>query len=210
MEKNAEIRWLFFDIGSTLLDEEAAYALRFREMATAAAVDVEAVRETALSFWKKGQKGDHAAAAYFGLALPLWHSEAEKPYADAKATLQTLHRHYQIGIIANQKPGAKERLARHGLLEHVDLLISSGAEGVSKPDPRIFMLALERSGCRPEQAVMIGDRVDNDILPAKALGMHTVWIRQGFGQYGDIPTEADITVDNLTELLPIFATRKTP
>lgn len=35
--------------------------------------------------------------------------------------------------------------------------------------------------CKPENAVMIGDRIDNDIVPAKQLGMKTIWIKQGFG-----------------------------
>ena len=50
---------------------------------------------------------------------------------------------------------------------------------------------------------MIGDRIDNDILPARQLGMHTVWVRQGFGQYWKITNEAekpDYQVDNLAEL----------
>ena len=37
------------------------------------------------------------------------------------------------------------------------------------------------AGCQAENAVMIGDRLDNDIAPAKKLGMKTVWIRQGDG-----------------------------
>ena len=58
------------------------------------------------------------------------------------------------------------------------IVIASAEEGVSKPDRRIFEIALERSGCKPENAVMIGDRIDNDIVPAKQLGMKTIWIKQ--------------------------------
>lgn len=201
------IRWLFFDIGSTLLDEQAAYACRFREIAAAAKVPYEYVYEKALYFWKQNQKGDHEAARYFGVKLPPWRSEAERLYADASSTLQALHSRYSIGIIANQKPGAKERLRQHGLLEHIDLVVSSAEVGVVKPQPGIFKIALERSCCAPRQAVMIGDRIDNDIVPAKALGMHTVWIKQGFGQYwhiGQDSEQPDETVSSLTELLQIL------
>ena len=53
---------------------------------------------------------------------------------------------------------------------------------------------------------MAGDRIDNDIVPAKALGMKTIWIKQGFGRYWRKTTEyeqADYEVDNLSEILEI-------
>ena len=64
-------------------------------------------------------------------------------------------------------------------------------------------MALERGGCKPEEAVMIGDRVDNDIIPAKALGMRTVWIKQGFGKYWvmkDKSERPDYMVNSLMEI----------
>ena len=68
-------------------------------------------------------------------------------------------------------------------------MIASAEEGVSKPDPRIFEIALGRADCKAEHAVMIGDRIDNDVVPAKKMGMKTVWIRQGgavgYGSYRD-------------------------
>ena len=50
---------------------------------------------------------------------------------------------------------------------------------------------------------MIGDRIDNDIIPAKRMGMNTIWIKQGFGQYWNIKEEIekpDFVINNLTEL----------
>lgn len=78
----------------------------------------------------------------------------------------------------NQPLGTSERLENLGVRKYIDLIIASAEEGVSKPDRRIFEIALERSRCRPENAVMIGDRIDNDIVPAKQLGMKTIWIKQ--------------------------------
>lgn len=46
---------------------------------------------------------------------------------------------------------------------------------------QIRILGLERANCLPEKAAMIGDRLDNDITPAKQVGLTTIWIRQGFG-----------------------------
>ena len=98
-------------------------------------------------------------------------------------------------------------MRQYGLLPYIQLVISSAEEGVAKPDLRIFKLALQRSSCRPERAVMIGDRIDNDILPAKQMGMHTIWMKQGFGQYWRITAEAekpDYAIHCLSDLLPLL------
>ena len=117
--------------------------------------------------------------------------------------LEMLSSKYKIVIIANQSLGSKERLRQYGLLQYIDLVAASAEEGVAKPDFRIFQIALERAGCRAEEAVMIGDRIDNDIVPAKALGMHTIWVKQGFGQYWKVNDEreqADCVVEKLIEI----------
>lgn len=201
------IKWLFFDVGSTLVDEASAYSRRFQEIASAAEVPYTLVYDTAVALYMENRKGDKETAARLGVPLPKWHSEEERLYPDAAACLEQLRKRYKIGIIANQVPGTAKRLEQHGVLQFIDLVIASAEEGVAKPDLRIFELALERSGCQPEEAVMIGDRIDNDIIPAKQLGMHTVWIRQGFGIYWSIFSEAerpDRIVENLTELCKIL------
>ena len=112
-----------------------------------------------------------------------------------------------MGIIANQPPGSAQRLARFGLRDCFDVICASAEEGVDKPDPALFRCALTRAGCAPADAVMIGDRTDNDVAPAKSLGMQTVLIRQGYGGYHIVHHEGeapDATVDSLPELLDIF------
>ena len=201
------IKWLFFDVGSTLVNESLAYEHRFRDIAEAVDTGFEHVYNIAMLFYRQNRKGDKETAKLLNVALPQWHTEDERLYADAEGCLKELHTRYKIGIIANQLPGARERLAQYGILPYVDLIVVSAEEGVSKPDKRIFEIALHRSNCTPEQAVMIGDRIDNDILPAKAMGMHTVWIRQGFGRFWTVTQDTerpDKTVENLMELCRIF------
>lgn len=138
------------------------------------------------------------------IELPKWESQYEKLYTDSEDCLKRLSRNYEIGIIANQPLGTSERLENLGVRKYIDLVIASAEEGVSKPDRRIFEIALERSGCKPENAVMIGDRIDNDIVPAKQLGMKTIWIKQGFGSLWTVMEEsekADIEVNNLSDIL---------
>ena len=128
-------------------------------------------------------------------------------YPDTAKCLQVLREKYHLGIIANQIPGAEKRLKGMGIRRYFDVIVSSAEEGVAKPDPRIFNIALTRAGCAPEQAVMIGDRIDNDIVPAKQMGMKTVWIKQGVGKYWNIQGDSETPgyeVNSLSELLSIF------
>lgn len=68
-------------------------------------------------------------------------------------------------------------------MKYIKLVVASAEEGVAKPDSEIFLRALKRAECLPGNAVMIGDRIDNDIEPANRLGMKTIWVRQGFNKY---------------------------
>ena len=197
------IKWLFFDVGSTLMNEQAAYEHRMREIADLAGIPFEKVYDMAMAYYRLNKKGDLETARELGVTLPKWHSEDEFLYDDAVQCLETLSQRYKIGVIANQALGTKERLGHQGILKYIDFIIASAEEGVAKPDRRIFELALERSRCEPANAIMIGDRIDNDIIPAKRMGMTAIWIKQGFGQYWNIQQEAekpDLVVNSLTEL----------
>ena len=105
-------------------------------------------------------------------------------YSDAHSTLSALvAKGYKLGIIANQKPGTAERLESWGLRPYFDVIAASAELGHSKPGKEIFIKALELAGCAAGESVMVGDRLDNDMIPAKAIGMKTVWIKNGLAQY---------------------------
>lgn len=208
-KKMESVKWLFFDIGSTLVDEAKCYEKRFLELSEQAKVPYSEMYETARRFYLQGEKGDHVCAKQYGLTIPKWHHELETPYPDAIDTVQRLkERGYRLGIIANQGFGTENRLKSFGLHAYFDVILSSAEEGIAKPDPAIFLRALRRANCAPKDAYMIGDRLDNDIAPAKALGIHTVWIKQGFGALSAPKSNADTpdaVVQALQELLAIFS-----
>jgi HAD superfamily hydrolase (TIGR01509 family) len=202
------IEWLFFDVGSTLVDESKAYRHRIDEAIKGTDITYQMFIDTMLEYYRKNLKGDLETIKQYGLILPKWDSADEVLYPEAKTCLSSLHKKYRIGIIANQSPGTIDRLQAFDILRYIDLVIASAEEGVSKPDLQIFRIALERAGCLPQHAVMIGDRLDNDIAPANMLGMHTVWIKQGFGRYSTPGTEAekaDDVVDNLNDIVKILS-----
>ena len=198
-----EIKWLFFDVGSTIMNEQIAYEHRMRDIANVANISFEKVYEMAMAYYKLNKKGDCEVARELGVSLPKWYMEDEFLYDNAIQCFETLSKKYKIGIIANQSLGTEERLGHQGILKFINLIVASAEEGVAKPDRRIFEIALERSNCKPVNAIMIGDRIDNDIIPAKRMGMNTIWIKQGFGQYWNIKEEIekpDFVINNLTEL----------
>lgn len=202
------IEWIFFDVGSTLVDESKAYQERLKIVAETANVSYEYVYQTALKFYKENKKGDLEIMKLLNVEKPKWPREEEILYCETEECLKILSEQYNIGVIANQSLGTEKRLKEFGILQYIDLVIASAEEGVAKPDKRIFEIALNRAGCKPQHAVMIGDRIDNDIIPAKELGMKTIWIKQGFGKYWKISGEderADHEVDNLSEVLEIFS-----
>lgn len=201
------VEWLFFDIGSTLVDETKVYDDIFQKIAVAAGVSAEYVKNMAIGFYRQNKRGHREVMRLLGVEYPEWSPLYEELYPDTVKCLEVLEKKYHLGIIANQIPGAEKRLEGMGIRRYFDLIVTSAEEGVAKPDPGIFRIALNRAGCAPEQAVMIGDRIDNDIVPAKQMGMKTVWIKQGVGKYWNIQGDCEtpeFEVDNLSELLSIF------
>lgn len=202
------VKWIFFDIGSTLVDETEAYAHRIRDMIAGTDISFDEFYERMKALAAQGLDGHAEAIRFYGLRKMPWHTEDETPFADAEETLAYLQeRGYRLGIIANQSPGAAKRLDRWGLLKYFDRIASSAELGVSKPDRKIFETALAMAACRPEEAAMVGDRLDNDIIPARAIGMKTVWMRKGLSghrdpEYGNCP--ADWLISALSDMRGIF------
>ncbi|MFH1512949.1 MAG: HAD family hydrolase [Bacillota bacterium] len=207
------IKWIFFDMGSTLIDETDSYRVWFQRASEAVggAISPQEIERGYLDGMAKYTPTIVGQLKPFGYAenttSHLYPSELDHPYPQAKPLLERLSKDYKLAVIANQSSGAEARLEGYGILRYFDFIINSAVVGLHKPDPRIFLLALEKAGCRPCEAVMIGDRPDNDVYPAKQLGMRTVRIRQGSAACQSPRSaeyEADVTVDNLEEFGVVF------
>jgi putative hydrolase of the HAD superfamily len=207
------IRWLFFDLGSTLLDETLSYPVWFQNASAAiggalSPQEIENGYIDGMIAYKPTIVGQLKPFGYTGESTNhLYPAELDSPYPDAATVLTALSRKYNLGVIANQVAGTETRLVRYGLRQYLQVIVSSTEAGVSKPNPAIFTRALEQAHCAPSQAAMIGDRLDNDIFPARQMGMLTVRILQGYGRLQTPQSAAytpDYTVGSLSELLNIF------
>ena len=201
-------KWVFFDLGSTLIDETAADTRRIKEMISGTNITEEEYREKRLEMIRKGRNGDLSAIEYFALTKTPWHSEDEVPYPDAVPTLRELKRRgYKLGVIANQNYGTEMRLKNWNLLRFFEVIAASAELGMAKPDPAIFEWALKKADCSPQNAVMVGDRMDNDMEPANRLGMHSVRLKRGLGAYHEPQSDDEVpeyTISMLAELLDLL------
>jgi HAD superfamily hydrolase (TIGR01549 family) len=215
-----DARWLFFDLGNTLISEETATERRIQQLVSSlerfgrrrSIEEVRgAFREASEEFVPRLITGaierliDDLECCKLIEAEARYDKELESPYGGAEQTLRTLSSRYRIGVIANQTAGTEERLTKWGLMPFISICLSSTEVGLEKPDPAIFQLALSQSRCEAPQAVMIGDRLDNDIRPARLLGWKTIRIAQGFARFQsprDGLDEADITLANVKLLVP--------
>jgi len=111
----------------------------------------------------------------------------------------------KLGIVANQPETARGRLARAGIDGLFDYHGLSGLTGLRKPDRRAFEAAAEALGVPAAACIMVGDRIDNDIAPAKELSMAAVQLRSGRHRRQRPRTPADEPDVIVTDVLELEA-----
>jgi len=119
---------------------------------------------------------DEAGADAVASAYRRAYMDARCALEGAIALLDAVRPHARIGIVSNNLiEEQREKLHFCGLAPLIDALIVSEEAGMSKPDPRIFHIALERLGVGPDEAVMFGDSWTADIVGAARAGLRRVW-----------------------------------
>ena len=199
------IKWLFFDLGSTLIDETECINDRIEQIYSFTMISKDNIRNRMYELSNKSSIPLKIIAKENGVDNLVWDSSLEKLYPGVSNILKKLSQKYKIGIIANQPFGTADRLKEWNICEYFDVICASAEEKCAKPDLKLFEIALAKADCAPENAVMIGDRIDNDIIPAGQLGMKTVWIKQGLSKYYKNESKfiPHVTVNSLDELLNI-------
>ena len=106
-----------------------------------------------------------------------------------------------VGVAGNTSPEIERFLRDHC---DADIVASSAGLGVAKPDPAFFTAIAELAGLPPARIAYVGDRVDNDILPAVAAGMVAIHLRRGPWGYLHAAwpeaAKAHLRIDSLKEL----------
>lgn len=191
--------FIFFDLGQTLIDEWS-YVSYFDEILFATLNDYGAridhrnyfaLRNNLVIERKFGSSGFMEMVSLMArLTLPIGYDitiderlkdnllrnkrDLVKLFGDVHELIPLLSKNFSLGIISNNSSGSASLLTQHGLDKYFEIVCLSEKTGFRKPDLKIFQKALEESKSEIDDCIMIGDRLDIDILPANELGMVTV------------------------------------
>ncbi len=211
---------VFFDLGGTLLEERqfdvwlevadrSGIALDPDHLSHAyeevkRETDAPVGRPTLEEFWRKVlARASDGTVPPTGLSEFLRGIGSVPPnlrlFSDARRCLEEVEAlGLRRGVISNSRSeeGVRDHLARAGILEGLDPIVSSGTEGVSKPSPELFRRASDRARVPASRCFYVGDLANTDAKAAMSAGFRAVWLnREGTG-FGDDPPE----ITSLTEL----------
>ena len=199
----AAIEMVFFDIGGVMYDD-SIYARSW----------MTALREAGASFTDEEFAAEYSAAraaqsgsfrrrltrrflgdgadlrAVEAVAARHWAYPSTALYPDVVPCLESLEGRLRLGVIANQPTSVRQAMERDGLTGFFEVWGVSDDLGLQKPDPALFSHVLETADVPPDRTVMVGDRLDYDVRPAKAAGMGALWVLRG--EAPDDPTPAQL------------------
>lgn len=221
-----ELKAVFFDIDNTLYNTgllaESSRKNAVKAMIEAGlAIDEEKGYQELMSIVKRhGPNYDHhydvLVKKYMGKKSPrivaagmiAYHTTKIGylvPYPETIPSLLTLkQRGYKLGVISNGIPTKQwEKLIRLGLQHFFDI-VEISTETVKKPNPKIFRRAINRLKCKPEETLMVGDSLMEDIYGANRVGMTTVQVvNENSGAPKNKLEEPDYAVFGLGDILKI-------
>jgi HAD superfamily hydrolase (TIGR01509 family) len=185
------------DIGETLVDETGMW----ERAADAAGVPRFTLMGALGGLAARGEHHDRVWQL-LGVAQPATTWLADELYPDALPCLDALRSAgLRVAAVGNTPAEAEDALR-----QHVEVLGSSGRWGVAKPAPEFFARILAATGLPADEIVYVGDRMDNDVRPARAAGMFAVHIRRGpWGYLQAGGNEAHAGIDSLAELPRVVA-----
>ena len=211
MSTARKIQTVVFDVGETLINEDRMWRQWSRYLGI--------TRDALLTELYKmiEERGHHwEALRAFRPDLDIKAAQAEQKaaggrtifdkhdlYPDAVECLVELRsRGYRVGIAGNQPSQAENALRDCGF--EADFLASSASWGVEKPSRAFFDKAQQAAGVDAQAIAYVGDRLDNDILPARAAGMVGIFVKRGpwakIHAVWPEASSADLTVHDLLEI----------
>jgi HAD superfamily hydrolase (TIGR01549 family) len=206
---------VFLDVGGPIYGDRPYYEALFRAIREARPDADEATFWAEFQAARRDQRGPFterlcllfldrdAVPEVVERGRELWHYRPEDLQPDVRPALDALSSSYRLGVLANQQRWIREVLARDGLDGYFDVWTISEEVGAEKPDPVIFEHAVAQAGVPVDRCAMVGDRLDNDVVAARRLGMRGIWLLRG--EAPDDPTEeqlaqADASIRSLSEL----------
>ena len=187
------IKEAFYWADAQLEEDPAAAKLGYRPMMQ---------RHVHYQFEKLGienhEKLEEAAAAFY--------RPAEKVLRRNRGILERLHHAgLKLGVLSNFYGNVEMLCQEAGLKPFLAVILDSIVVGLKKPDPKIFQMAAERLGVPLTEIAFVGDSFQRDVIPAKSLGMTTIWMA---GDRRQIPPDASkvdkilYSLEDILDLIP--------
>ena len=136
---------------------------------------------------------------------PISNSASVEP--DIKQTLTALKKlGLTLGIVSNtfiNRSSLERQLEQYGILDFFSVRLYSYEFAFRKPNTKIFELAAERIAQAPENILHVGDRIDNDVVPALKVGMHVV-LKEAYTNSGRVAPKNVLKIRRLSELPQII------
>ena len=186
---------MVFDVGETLVDETMMWT---RAAASAGVTPFTLMGVLGATI----ERGVHHNEAWgiLGVDHPEGTWVDEDWYPDAVPCIERLRdAGYRVCAVGNTPRFIEKHV---GL--HVEVLGSSERWQIWKPDPAFFARIVELVGVEPAKIAYVGDRVDNDVVPALAAGMTAVHLKRGPWGYLHEAPPAALRIDALDELPAVF------
>ena len=124
---------------------------------------------------------------------------------NAASILEQLKARYPMYLVSNFYGNLQTVLCEFGLTDYFQAVIESAEVGYRKPDLEIFRIAIEKTGNRPEEVVIIGDSYKNDIQPATLLGCPSIWLKVKGWHDADETIEHPCIINDFSALPPVIA-----
>lgn len=127
----------------------------------------------------------------------------------SREVLHQLKEHFPLALVSNfygNMETALHEFGFEGIFLHV---IESAVVNIRKPDPRIFLMGVEKLGLHPENVAVVGDSIKKDIVPAQQAGCQTVWLKgESWMDEPQDETIPDNIITDIKEILNIYLNGK--
>jgi putative hydrolase of the HAD superfamily len=135
-------------------------------------------------------------------AFGVWHAARNDctPYVDVVPALTQLAPRYRLATLSN----GNADLSRIGLAHHFEVSLAASALGCAKPDARAYAQLAAALTLEPAEILFVGDEPHADVAGPRAVGMQTVWVDRGVGEWPATLAPADARVASLEELVTLL------
>lgn len=211
----SDIDIVFLDIGGPIYGDRPYYEALWKAIAEARPGASESEFWEEFEACRRDQRGPFTRRLVLKFLPPdeldrvidrgheLWEYPPDSLQPDVRPALEALEGTYRLGVLANQQRWIRETLSRDGLTGFFEVWIISEEIGFEKPDARIFKAAVDAADVSARRCAMVGDRLDNDVAPARSAGMRAIWLLRGEAPDEPTPEQlsgADAAIRSLVEL----------